>query len=77
MWHVEIQQRFHKARDDGGGEERLGVHHQRGGDVRPEEHEHYRAEGLADGHDAPIPAASNCGRGANVEPTGRLFGPVR
>ena len=62
---VKLQQRFHEARDDRRREERLGVHHERRGDVRPEEHEHDRAEGLADGHaglSIDIQRASNCGR---------------
>ena len=62
---VKPQQRLHEARDDRRREERLGVHHERRGDVRPEEHEHDRAEGLADGHaglSIDIQRASNCGR---------------
>ena len=45
----------------GGG--RLGVHHQRGGDVRPEEHEHHRAEVSLTGM---TPRYSHVRTGANV-----------
>ena len=48
--HVEIQESAREPGDDRRGQERLGVHQDRRGNVRGEEHARDGAEGGVDGH---------------------------